>query len=285
MNPIAKPIEHFFSQIATLQGTLYHIDSALSKYSKLYLEQTETIKDKIPDFALGTNLIISDITGPTDNGWEFNYPTYGQHQVKLSEYEKEVDLLIKRETGYTLSQAYEVFSSFLKSQIRDFLKARPEFIRSFTGKKLEVASQLQKGIREVRTGKNNKELFNILKLLSPKLELSKESNNKNLNLSIWYECFSFFRHSYVHVGGKFSSRESDLVKLSEGGKEYLKHFFPYIVDNENCRFQIERKIGDNNLKLISEYAFLIFKELSIVIEEDWMILKDMKEKTMNKTIS
>lgn len=121
MNSISEPLKQFYSRIASLKGTLYHIDITLTNYTKVYIENSEKYKDKIPDFALGSNLVISDITGPTDNGWEYVFSTNGKHIVKLSTYQEEVGKLLEREVGHSLSQAYEAYTTFLKDQIISYV--------------------------------------------------------------------------------------------------------------------------------------------------------------------
>ena len=82
----------------------------------------------------------------------------------------------------------------------------------------------------------------------------------------------------THSGSSFNLDNKDYTNLTRIEKEYLEQYFPFENNDHRCYFKIERKLGNENLKILSEYAFLIFKELSIELNEDWMILKYMKEK-------
>lgn len=277
MNSISEPLKNFYARIASLKGTLYHIDISLTNYSKIYIEQTEKYRENIPDFALGSNLVISDITGPTDNGWDYVFPTNGKHIVKLSSYQEEVSKLIEREVGHALSQAHEAFSTFLKDQIISYIQQNSACIEKLNGKKLELVRNLMQNLRLVQTGKNNSILFKTLKFFAPALHESEKVNNKKIDFSIWYLAFSYFRHKNTHSSASFSLNDQDYLKLDKKVKDYLMHFFPYEKAGEACSFSLKRKTGDENMKLLSEFAFLIFKELSIQLDEEWKILKNMKE--------
>ena len=281
MNSISKPLDKLFIRLATLQGTLYHIHFSLIGHSKDYIQRTEKVKENIPDFALGTNLIISDVTGPTDRGWEYNFPTSGQHIVKLSEFNQEVEKLIRRETAYTLSQSFEAFSTFLKNQIAVVLEVNPNYsekVKPFKDAVINECTNWREKVRQINVGKNNRELFKILRLFAPNLEPSEKKNNKNLDFPTWYKSLALLRHMTTHSGSSFNLDNKDYTNLTRIEKEYLEQYFPFENNDHRCYFKIERKLGNENLKILSEYAFLIFKELSIELNEDWMILKYMKEK-------
>ena len=286
MNRISKPLDELFIRLATLQGTLYHIQFSLIGHSKDYTKRIEKVKENIPDFALGTNLVISDVTGPTDRGWEYIFPTRGQHIVKLSEFNQEIEKLIRRETAYTLSQSFEAFSTFLKNQIAAFLEVDSthlEKIKPLKDAVIDEYTNWKEKVRKINSGKNNHELFKILRLFAPNLELSEKKNNKLIDFPSWYKSLAFMRHITIHSNSSFSLNNKDYLNLTKIEKEYLEEYFPFEDKDDNNFFMIERKLGNHNLKILSEYAFLIFKELSIELNEDWMILKYMKEKNTEQS--
>ena len=115
MNTFQATIETLFSRISILQGTLCYLEYALTNYGKFIKRKFEESSGESPDFLLGTSLIICDLTGPTDNGWNYYYPTAPNYKVTVSNNDKEIEKLINRESSFILAQGYEAFSVFLKT--------------------------------------------------------------------------------------------------------------------------------------------------------------------------
>ena len=65
---------------------------------------------------------------------------------------------------------------------------------------------------------------------------------------------------------------------SEEKKKIFNLFFPSEEREETIVLKVERNNVDKNLKLLSEYAFLIFKNISIEYGLEWKILPRMKER-------
>jgi hypothetical protein len=283
MNELRVPLEKYFNRIANLQGTLLHIEKALTDYSKIFRQRydksKDTYKDKVPDFALGLRLIISDLTGETDNGWDFYFPTDGKHIVTATNYDSEIDNLIKRETGFSLAQGFEAFSTFLKDILASYFMIKPyEGIRfNIIDERVDI-KEIDWGdaIRDFKSGKNNKNLFKLIRKINSDFEYSERNNNKQIDFKDWYTVYSLFRHKMVHESGKLLKTDKDFRNFNSEQMRYLESYFPFLESEDKLIFNIKRKVGDISLKLLSEYAFLIFKELSITLGYDWKILKNMK---------
>ena len=280
MNELREPLEKYFNRIANLQGTLLHIEKALTDYSKIFKLRYNKSKDKMPDFALGLRLIISDITGETDNGWDFYFPTDGKHIVTATKYDNEIDHLIKRETGYSLAQGLESFITFLKDILASYFTIKPdEAIRLNVVDESEDIKDIDWGdaIRNYKSGKNNKNLFKLIRKINNNFEYSERNNNKQIDFKDWYAVYSLFRHKMIHERGRLLKTDKDFMNFNSKQMRYLENYFPFYESEGILIFSIKRKVGDISLKLLSEYAFLIFKELSISLGYDWKILKNMKK--------
>lgn len=277
MNAYRNPIENFFNRISYLQGTLFHLESALSNYLKIRNENFKnSLNDNKVDFELGSSLVISDLTGVTDNGWPLYYPTQSKYILTISSYETETINLIKRETSYCLAQGYEAFEKFLKEILSLYFE---ENTQEAIKQKLLDQNENTNSINwkeKLKSGKNNNELFKLIRKIS-NLEVSEKNNFKQINLNEWYEVYSLFRHSITHSEGKLLKDNKDFKKFNANQIKYLKKYFTYEDCREYIHFSIPRKLGNTILEILSEYAFMIFKELSIKSNQDWEILKYMKK--------
>lgn len=283
MNELEEPLDDLFKKIANLQGTLLHIENALTSYSKIFKQRYEEskvkFKDRVPDFALGSSLIISDLTGETDNGWNYYYPTKRKHIVAASKYDHEIYYLIRRETGYSLAQGFEAFSTFLKDILATyFAEKSSEAIKLKVIDEIDWSTDINwKNKMRNNTGKNNKNLFKLIRRISNDFEYSEQNNNKEIDLQAWYSAYSLFRHKMTHSSGKLLKNDKEFKHFNPKEREYLKRYFPYRETDDVLIFEINRREGDLCLNILAEYAFLIFKELSIKLDRDWKILKYMKK--------
>lgn len=268
-NEILSPLNTFLQRIAYLQGTLLHFEVALKSYSKNYNNKA-TINGHI----LGYRLIIGDLTGPSDNGWKITFPTDATHSVKLDELDNEISGFIERETNYSLSQALESFSTFLKDILADYLEQNVKdaikykvILENDSTKNINWKSK----IREFNPWANNDKLFKLLRKISTDFKNSELNNNSSINLKDWLKSYSFFRHKVIHSIGSFSTTDSDYENLNDNNIKYLKRFFHFKEKNGKLFFEINRQESYRNFELLAEYAFLIFKELSIELNQDWTI--------------
>lgn len=278
MNAFQDTIETLFSRISILQGTLSYLDYALTNYGKFLKKKFEESNEELPDFLLGTKLVICDLTGPTDNGWNYYYPTAPNYKVTFSSNDKEVEKLINRESSFILAQGYEAFSVFLKNTLIEYFKIFPKKAIDIKLVKNEIDLldiNWNDKIRGLRTGRNHKELFKILHKIEPSLSLSEKENNKNVNLDDWYQVISLIRHKITHSNNEILKTDRDFKDLSSIQKSYFEEYFLFEENDESFVINLNRKICKNNLDLLVEYAFLIFKSICIKSKFDWKILKNM----------
>lgn len=278
MNKLIESIEKFFDRIANLKGTLLHIDNALNNHSANLKKQIENTEKEMPDFALGSRLVISDLTGISDKGWKYYYPTGGKHIVRLSNYDEEIEKIVKREVAYSISQGHEAFSTYLKDILACYFAENISEARRLKvlGNNDDLSSIIWAAkIRNIKPGKNNKNIFNLIRNIRNNFGVSEVTNNENLNFKDWYHVFSIARHKITHTNSKIFKDDKDLKDLTPNQLDYLKRFFPYQETDDYIFLNIPRIAGDTVLNLLSEYAFLIFKELSIKSGYNWKILKNM----------
>lgn len=269
-----EPIHEYFERIAHIRGTLFHLDVSFTNYIKNYKGKTS-----INGYILAYRLIIGDLTGPTDNGWKLNYPTDATHSVKLSDLRNEIKNLIERETSYSLAQGFESFSTYLRNIIASYFKHKQDDAIKFkiiTENDLTNHINWKTKIREYNPRANNDKLFKLLRKASLNFKNVEIINNSGINLKDWYASYSFYRHKITHSNGDFSLNEYDFKKLTRNQVDYLKQYFSFIEKENLNKFKLTKEQGNKNLELLSEYAFMIFKELSILLNYNWKILDNMK---------
>ncbi|MFT4523023.1 MAG: hypothetical protein ACI8ZN_001975 [Bacteroidia bacterium] len=272
-NYFAPILQEFFDRVAHLEGTLYHLNVALTEFSFAHLEKY-IFKGNQQEMMLGTALVISDLTGSHDNGWQINYPTGSNYMVIVSEYKQESHELINRESRYTIAQAYEAFSKLIK----DFLAKYCELNSSiFDGEISEPRSfnLCRSFLDTIKSERYNKGYFKILRSICASLEQFEANNNTNLSLTTWYKCLGFVRNKITHSDCKFTADDREYIRLTSIEKKYLNMYFNAIKEGDQFEISLPIELGKKHLKLICEYAFLIFKELSQTTGQEWRVLKDM----------
>jgi len=156
-NPFYSEIDALFKRILELQSTLFQISHVLEKDLKRQKNAEPEAKNRFPVKSF-SNLVISDLSGKTDNGWEINFATHYDKTIKWDEYGQEIENLIARESGYTIAQSCEAFVRFLKYVVAIQLMQNKE-----------KAIELDKDFSDCETKEDFKEqLRNVDKLHSPK---------------------------------------------------------------------------------------------------------------------
>jgi hypothetical protein len=284
-------IEEFFNRIGFLQGSLYHLDVDLKGFQKQFVRNSSEKLDI--DFRLGTRLVISDLSGPTDNGWIIRYPTDVKYRVTISDYEKYTQNLVYEYSAFALLQAYEAFTLFIKSILASYFQSnvhlaykvgiirgkrakcflKPLMVLFLKKKENNKILDFNNLMNNMNCGKNNSNLFKYLRKLSQHYKHHEINNNRSINLIDFSKVFAIARHSITHNASIISAKSLD--SLNKGQLEILKYF----VENDKLSgkmiIKLTQKKSSEILVIISEHAFLIFKSLSICSGQDWKILKNM----------
>lgn len=280
-------IEEFLERAAFLQGSIYHLSKDINKYREVYIESRQSNIDL--DFRLGTHLVISDITGPTDNGWHYVYSTNEGYTVKLTDYDDQNSRLINEYTSFTILQSYEAFRRFLKSILARYyfenqdmvvkhkllkFKKRNRIIR-FWNQLLHSRQNFEQEFifQNMELGKYNSNLFKCLRRLSEHYRKHEKKNNKNLDLIEFHKIFSICRHSITHND---SIVEKDTIsRLSKNGKRILDFFATKEV-KKGLLINLSQKKASRIIVVICEHVFLIYKSISLAESMNWKILKNMR---------
>jgi hypothetical protein len=258
MNPYQEHIEFLFSRILELRHICSHLSSVLND-SIRKIETNANIK-----FISGSSLIISDWTEPQDSKWEINYHT-GVSKITFKEnYKEEVKKIISIECCYAFAQTFEALEEYLKDCVFLRMKQNQKFQETVQNKHPKNNS------RENLPGGDN--LFKLIKKAFGNnfVEITRQDEQKIRFTEFWC-ILSEIRHCIVH--------SKSVIKLSKINKSDYHHvifnsFFDFAkYENDLIQIELDYEKLDNLLKNISEFAFQIFKLLSIQENFDWQILK------------
>ena len=278
-NPFAVPLQQLFTVIGNLNGMTYHLESILTKDIKS-IKRTSIGAAVRSGYFLGSNLVISDVTGITDKGWKYHFHTNGQYTVGINNFEKQSQNILFRECGYAIAQSYEAFISFLKRCSAIHLNLEPE-----------TSALLSKHLEDVRghdetswlaVFKNCKpkmrdvDFFDFLRKLSPELNALLTIKN-TINHKVYFETLAEFRHIFIHSLGKFNDEQVRMINRNPHKKKCLEELFPYVnMDGQN-EFFITQAHCKDNLKTLAEQAFQFFKWMSHRHNLEWRIFNGMPE--------
>jgi hypothetical protein len=253
-NPYDQALNVFFDRIASLRYNAFRLNNQLAASLNNHEGSDEDA------FISGSALIISDITGPTDNGYTINFHT-GHSKFTLAKgYKEEVAKLISIECCYSFAQAFEALEGFIKDVVHLKADIDPDFFELISHDKLPYNN------RKVYPG--GEKLLKLLKA-SIKDEFGHFSRNNNYNLRFTeFLCtISDVRHAVIHSR---SVVEKKLVFKSDIYRDIFNHFFSYKeCDIDKIEVRLDLDSFNKLTKSISEFAFQAYKMLSVKDNYPW----------------
>lgn len=263
LNPYQQHIETFFSRIVELQHTANQITSTLRKSVISY----ESLKSSY--FISYAALVISDWTGPTDNGWVIKYHTGKSRTIHRKDYAVEVERMISNECCYAFAQSFEALETFIKDCVFTKTQRDKDYLDYVISKSKKVVDR-STFHRTLLPGGDA--LFNLMKIAaSPHYVKNSKRNNMNIKFKEFWTVLSEARHSVVHSS---SNLELPKIKKTDYHFHLFESFFSYShAEEEKVLIELGIEKLDKLLKAISEFSFQIFKMLSAKEALDWEILK------------
>ncbi len=256
-NPYKKYLDEFFEKLLYYR----HISGRINKVFQKDIQEYTAEKAKL---YFASALVISDWTGPTDNGWEINFHTGIVAETTKDNYETEIKNISSRQLCLLYAQSFESFESFLKDCLYEKL-GHQDTLREYTICLLPKNQRLS-FTRDKMPGGDN--LFKLLKKSGGEsFKNFTSENNINIKFRELWTILSAVRHSITH---NESLIESDLVNKSNHHFEIFKYLFDSKEVSENLLLiELENKKFEQLIKRFSEFAFQIFKILSIEEQYEW----------------
>jgi hypothetical protein len=213
-NPYKIYLDSFFESLLYFRHISGRIDKVFHKEIKDYSKDKAIIN-------FSSALVISDWTGPTDNGWEVNFYTGIVTHTTKDNYELEVRKIFSKQLCLLYAQSFEVFERFVKDCLFDRIE-RDESIRKYTISLLP-RNQQSSITREKMPGGGN--LFKVLKKVGGEtFKNFTAKNNLNIKFSELWTILSEARHSITHME---SLIKLELINKTKHHDEIFKFLFNF----------------------------------------------------------
>jgi len=253
-NYLLPVINSYFKEISALEGKLF--------VSKYFIENfSKSLKNDLT-FKHESVTVYRDLSIPKK---QFNlFPTGYEYNVDRKNLEDEIVNILSREFCLTLSQAYEVFESFLIKILTEFLYHNQNHL--VTLKILKTNLYLTKPtIKEkikFQQKTNNKGLISFIRKLSSYFKQHETNNTWKEDISRWFDLLSEVRHNIVHNRQVVSDKFLRYLTKHNANELFDRYFSKKNINGEICVYQDHHQ-SMNNIDRLNEFAFLIFKSLSV----------------------
>ena len=257
-NQYKEYLDSYFSTLLDFRHSTNRLNKILKKDVEIYTKKDAT-------FHSGSALIISDWSGPTDNGWELNFHTGIRKETNKENYEIEYKRILSRECCLMYAQSFEALEKFIKDclfnqQLRN--NELNEYIITLLRKEDSLVT------RELMPG--GEKLFKILKKAGGKtFQKHSKQNNKNIKFKELWTVLSESRHSITHSSSRI--KKNKLNKSEHHFAIFNSLFNSSDLENEYLLIELDYKKLDKLIKNLSEFAFQILKILSTEDKIEWKV--------------
>ncbi len=284
MNPLGPALENLFERLNFYNFLIAYIGKRLSNLKDdIERRAGESEKIDVEDPMHGTSLIITDLSGPTDDGWLYQYST-GNFDVEGEDYLQMLDEFVGREAERVVAQGYEAFETYLYDVTARFCDAKSEqslvnHFKENLPKALERDLEAwRKAVRGVYRRKPNSDLIDLIRNLGQDLDDAEvHTNNRGLDLVRWYQITGEARHAVTHSEGVISNKVIEGLDLKE--IRVLKKNYPGSKTDEGYVLHLDVDSAQEALRTFAEYGYAIFKALSEERGYDWVYLPGQDERT------
>ena len=227
------------------------IISDIEKYT-----QTDSVYDS------NSTLVLSDWSGKTENGWVLPFHSGLFKNTSKENYKNEMTSVLSREFCLIYCQSYESLEKFFKDCV--FLKAnndlnfREEIISIF-----KIDGEFKR-----ENIKGGDLLYKVIKKMGKKTlqKLSKENNTK-IKFGELLTILSEVRHSITHAKSLINKSK---INKTQYHNQIFQFLFSYSeINNEQFKIELDFKKFEYLIKKLAEFAFQIFKAISIEENLNW----------------
>jgi hypothetical protein len=279
MNPLDTPLYDLFYHLNTLNGLLLTLDNQLNNFEKLYRQSISKTSFDISIIFSGASLVLRDLTEWLNDGWARHYPS-GGFSAKGEGYFETIRVLLARESAWTVSQAYEAYEKFLKDIAATLLAENQQLAQAKKVEKFE-SDKKSKNLTKTEIAfwrayidynyNTNNDKLKFLRKISPDISKGETQNNRAIALIDWFAVVEELRHSATH--SNFILKTGRMKNWSKARREILKKYFSGKKIEQGYQIDITKEDATFCLELFSEYAFQVYKFLSISKGYDWNILQ------------
>lgn len=232
------------------------------RLNKVLIAEVETYTKTGSVYDANSALVLSDWTGETEDGWELPFHSGLFKRTTQENYGTEVKSVLSREFCFIYCLEYEGLERFFKDCVFYKIENNPEY-------KDEIQKILKiEGFIFRENIKGGDFLYKAIKKIGKRtlVQFSKE-NNSNLKFKELLKVLSEVRHSVTHSKSIIKKSKINLTQYHEKVFNFL--FNHAEIDNEQIHIQLDFKKFEFLMKKLSEFAFQIFKAISIEEKLEW----------------
>jgi len=284
-NPFQPTLTEIFERINSLYGLLVLLNNQLNNFQEMLKYNIAEESGDLSAIWVGTSIVARDLTEWPEHGWANYYPS-GKFVARGEQYLGLIEVLVYRESAWSISQGYEAFETYLKDTVAVYL---------FENQAASDAKKLEKFKKDSRSHmlkesdlefwkafiryalQGNRFFLNYVRQIAPSLQDAEERNNRVLDLVKWYEVVTKVREASTH--SNFIIKAEKMHSWTERHKEILETHFSGRFNNGNYSLMLKLDNAEAALKLFVEYAFAIFKSLSIALNHNWQIFRKSVDET------
>jgi hypothetical protein len=180
LNPLHDKLTLLFSNLNRINGLLKQLERYLNSHEKLVQSQLADKNYDVFTCFSGSTLLITDLSEQQDDVCRTYYPTE-VFAIEGKEYFDYLEILIQRESAWSISQGYESFEKFLYDIAAVFMFNNQNFSeQKMLKKKKEKPLITYENYRELvklsYNGKRNEDIFNFFREIT-KLKSYEKHNN------------------------------------------------------------------------------------------------------------
>ncbi|MGV8994033.1 MAG: hypothetical protein ACOH1O_08020 [Flavobacterium sp.] len=248
-------LENYFS-------TLLEILHTTRRLNKLILLDIKKYSETYAEFFSDSALVLRDWS--SDDTSKLIQPSFSDTLKSTSKenYKGQMTSVLSREFCLMYSQSYEALERFLKDCV--FYKLSGDIYYSAVISKLYIDGE--EITRENMKG-GGALYYAIKKIGNKTLQKLSAKNNSNIKFKELFEIISNVRHSVTHSN-------SIILKSKINKSEYHFQIFDLlfshlVIDEKNIKIQLDFEKFEKLIKIMNEFAFQIFKAISIEEKLDW----------------
>jgi hypothetical protein len=261
-NYLLAALMDYFSEVNSLAGRMHAISVIVPLWREWWLEKNPNafrfqesgifFRD-LSQAPKTDNLIMPDV----------------HYEIVLDTIADEAENMVSRECGVALSQAYEIFETYIFRLLSEYFCNNQQKLVECKLIEAKLILPKEEIIRLLRksAGTNNKGLIRIVRRLSPHFKKHESSNYLQVNIVQWFDLLSMVRHTVVHNRQAVSHRFLDyLEKHRANGLNDLfnRQFQRKRMDDRICILFTNNQTQDA-IAWLNSFAHLIFKSLSLEV--------------------
>ena len=254
-NEYKKFLDEYFLTLLDFTHTSRRLNEVLTLDFKKYCQVGAT-------YDSNSALIISDWTGETENGWVLPFHSGLFRNTTKENYQNEMISVLSREFCFLYSQAYESLEKFFKDCV--FYKAKNNLLFSEQIKKIfKIDGELTR-----ENIKGGEILYKAIKKIGKEtLQTLSKENNTRIKFGELLKILSEVRHSIIHSKSVINKSKIHVTHYHVKIFEFL--FSHSDIGSEKLIIQLDFKRFEYLLKKLAEFAFQIFKAISIEENLNW----------------